>query len=341
SGRLSAREPRFVRTGVPCNGLEVRHLWQAPAGGEQGEPRQQQVQDPVPAQSAEPAGHAGRADAAHPGLHPLHQGGQGHQGGLSAPTGTCRSLRRPILSLRRAASSLRCSTYHEVCLPGSLLGCAVSLRSRRPHRARHPPVGALGRAAPGAPVRIALLFIDGVGVGEPNPAFNPLARGEFLLSQFSDGSGTPLLGGSRRLLETTFGVPGRPQSATNQTALLTGEPAPRILGRHVLGYPNPALREILFRSSVVKRLRAAGRTATFVNGYPAGYLQALGLPHPEGEAPEVVIPARARHRLKASSTTLAFAAGQVPLRTLGQLRAGKALAHDVTGSRGRARGLDI
>lgn len=190
-------------------------------------------------------------------------------------------------------------------------------------------------------MRVALLFIDGVGVGERDSAFNPLARGEWLLSQFSDGSGTSLPGGGLTLLETTFGVAGRPQSATNQTALLTGEPAPQLLGRHVLGFPNPELRAILKRSSVVKRLRDAGRAATFANGYPAGYLAALGLPHPAGEPPEVVIPARAKHRLKASATTLAFAAGDVPLRTLSQLRAGEALAHDVTGARPRDRGLDV
>jgi hypothetical protein len=91
-------------------------------------------------------------------------------------------------------------------------------------------------------MRVALLFIDGVGVGIRNPDFNPLARGEWLLSQFADGSGTALPGGTRTLLETTFGVPGRPQSATNQTAILTGEPAPRLIGKHVLGYPDAALR---------------------------------------------------------------------------------------------------
>lgn len=91
-------------------------------------------------------------------------------------------------------------------------------------------------------MRVALLFIDGVGVGVADPDFNPLARGEWLLSQFQDGSGTSLPGGARTLLETTFGVPGRPQSATNQTALLTGEPAPRLVGRHVLGFPDAALR---------------------------------------------------------------------------------------------------
>jgi hypothetical protein len=190
-------------------------------------------------------------------------------------------------------------------------------------------------------VRVALLFIDGVGVGARDPRFNPLARGEWLLSQFADGTGTSLPGGGLRLLETTFGVPGRPQSATNQTALLTGEPAPQLVGRHVLGFPNAPLREILRRSSVVKRLVARGRRATFANGYPAGYLSALGLPHPPASQPDVVVPYRARRRLRASSTTLAFAAGEVPLRTLDQARAGEALAHDVTGARARAYGLDV
>ena len=190
-------------------------------------------------------------------------------------------------------------------------------------------------------MRVALLFIDGVGVGARDPDFNPLARSELLLSQFEDGTGTALPGGGRTLLETTFGVPGRPQSATNQTAILTGEPAPRLVGRHVLGFPDAALREILLRASVVKRLVGMGRRATFVNGYPAGYLTALGLPHAPARVADVVIPPSARRRLKPSSTTLAFAAGEVPLRTLEQYRAGEALAHDVTGERGRARGLDI
>jgi len=190
-------------------------------------------------------------------------------------------------------------------------------------------------------VRVALLFIDGVGVGARDAQFNPLARGEWLLSQFDDGSGSELPGGALTLLETTFGVPGRPQSATNQTAILTGEPAPRLLGRHVLGFPDAALREILLRASVVKRLVRAGRRAMFVNGYPGAYLTALGLPHLPSRVPELVIPERARRRLRPSSTTLAFAAGEVPLRTLDQVRAGEALSHDVTGERGRARGFDV
>ncbi len=190
-------------------------------------------------------------------------------------------------------------------------------------------------------MRVALLFVDGVGVGLNNPDVNPLARGAFLLSQFEDGTGTPLLGGELSLVDATFGMAGRPQSASNQTALLTGLPAPLLVGRHVLGYPDAALRALLAEHSLVKRLVESGRKATFANAYPAAYLAALGLPHLEGGPPDVTLPAGARRRLRPSASTAAFAAGHVPLRTLDALRAGQGLAHDVTGARGVARGLSI
>lgn len=188
-------------------------------------------------------------------------------------------------------------------------------------------------------MRIALLFVDGVGVGVKNPDVNPLARREFLLSQFQDGTGTSLPAGTLSLVDATFGMAGRPQSASNQTALLTGLPAPLLVGRHVLGYPNAALRALLAEHSLVKRLVESGRRAAFANAYPAAYLAALGLPHAKGGTPDVEIPTRARRRLRPSASTAAFAAGGVPLRTLDALRAGEALAHDVTGARALAHGL--
>lgn len=190
-------------------------------------------------------------------------------------------------------------------------------------------------------MRVALLFIDGVGVGLRAPETNPLARGEFLLSQFQDGPGTPLPGGELSLVDATFGMAGRPQSASNQTALLTGLPAPRLVGRHVLGYPDAPLRALLEEHSLVKRLVAEGRQACFANAYPAGYLAALGLPHARGGAEDVSLSPQARRRLRPSASTAAFAAGGVPLLTLDALRAGAALAHDVTGARAVARGLQL
>lgn len=182
-------------------------------------------------------------------------------------------------------------------------------------------------------MRVALLFTDGVGVGPRDPAVNPLARGEYLLSQFADGSGTALpAGGTRHLVDTTFGVPGRPQSATNQTAIFTTEPAPKLVGKHVLGYPTPALRELLSRRSIALRLRAADRTVTFANAYPAGYLDALGLERRASASADVQIPEAYKRKLKASASTLAMAAGRVPLRTFDDARNDAGLTHDIDGS---------
>jgi hypothetical protein len=190
-------------------------------------------------------------------------------------------------------------------------------------------------------VRVALLFIDGVGIGRRDPAVNPLAGRAHLLSRFQDDPGPALPQGGRCVpVDTTFGVPGRPQSASNQTAILTGDPAPVLIGGHVLGYPNPPLRELLARRSLVRRLVAAGRSATFANSYATAYLDALQLPRrASASPPEFVIPSAALRRLKASASTLAFAAGEVPLRTLDDARADEGLTHDVTGERVSGRGL--
>lgn len=182
-------------------------------------------------------------------------------------------------------------------------------------------------------MRVAILFTDGVGIGRRDPAINPLARGDFLLSQFDDGTGTALPPGGRvHPVDTTFGVPGRPQSASNQTAIYTGTDAPRAIGAHVLGFPTTALRAMLAQKSIVKRLRQAGRTASFTNAYPAAYLDALGLAHQASAVEPAPIPPAIRRRMKPSASTLAFAAGGERFRTFDDLAAGRGLTHDVDGS---------
>ena len=181
------------------------------------------------------------------------------------------------------------------------------------------------------------VFVDGVGAGANDPERNPLARGEFLLSRFADGTGSTLPGGGRAVLaDATLGVPGRPQSATGQTAILTGENAPRLLGRHVLGFPNAALRDLLRSHSLFRTLTDAGRSAAFANAYPVAFLRALGI-EADGE-PEFEIRGR---RARAAATTVAYAAGGGRFRTWGDARAGRGLTHDITGRRMRARGADV
>ncbi|WP_257456028.1 alkaline phosphatase family protein [Archangium lipolyticum] len=190
-------------------------------------------------------------------------------------------------------------------------------------------------------MRVAVLFIDGVGIGRNEPEQNPLAGRDYLLSRFQDAPDAPLPeGGQCFPVDTTFGVAGRPQSASNQTAILTGQPAPTLIGRHVLGYPDKPLRDILSQHSIIKRLVTAGRSATFANSYPVAYLDALKLHRrPSTSGPEFTLPPAALRRLKASATTLAFTAGDIALRTFEDAQAGHGLTHDITGERARAKGM--
>jgi hypothetical protein len=186
-------------------------------------------------------------------------------------------------------------------------------------------------------VAVLFVFVDGVGAGARDPDRNPLARAEFLLSRFDDGTGSPLpRGGRAALADATLGVPGRPQSATGQASIFTGENAPRLLGRHLLGFPNAALRDLLRRRSLFRTIAEAGLRGAFANAYPVAYLRALGL-DAEGE-PEFEL---GRRRARASATTVAYAAGGGRFRTWADARGGRGLTHDITGGRARARGADV
>jgi hypothetical protein len=187
-------------------------------------------------------------------------------------------------------------------------------------------------------VPVLFVFVDGVGAGARDPDRNPLARGDFLLSRFEDGSGTALpRGGLATLADACLGVPGRPQSATGQTTILTGENAPAHVGRHVLGFPNAPLRALLSSHSMFRALAAAGRSAVFANAYPVAYLRALG--HEVAGEPEFAM--GGRRRARAAATTVAYAAGGFRFRTWGDARAGGGLTHDITGGRARELGIDL
>jgi 2,3-bisphosphoglycerate-independent phosphoglycerate mutase len=182
------------------------------------------------------------------------------------------------------------------------------------------------------------VFVDGVGVGAADPEVNPLARGDFLLSRFAGGAGSPLpRGGCAGALDATLGVPGRPQSATGQSTLLTGVNAPQAIGRHLLGFPNAALRALIAEHSVFRAAAAAGRTALFANAYPSAYLRALGLDGADETGPELP----ARRRVRPAATTVAYAAAAGRFRTWGDARRGQALTHDLTGVRASRYGADL
>jgi len=188
---------------------------------------------------------------------------------------------------------------------------------------------------------VALVFVDGVGIGKRDVTRNPLARVPSLFSHFEDGTGEILpAGGALAHVDARLGVEGRPQSATGQATIFTGCNAPKHLGRHLCGFPNGKLKQLLAAESIFKKVAAAGGRATFANAYPRPYLTFLDLPYEGPRAPALQVEPRMRRRLQPSASTCA-ASAHGPLRTLEHAAESQALTHDITGSSRRRHGFEI
>jgi len=165
--------------------------------------------------------------------------------------------------------------------------------------------------------RVILIFIDGLGIGEKNPEINPCAhRGFKYLDIFNDqeeASEKPF-GGLVRPLDTTLDVEGLPQSATGQTALLCGVNAAQLLKRHLQGFPNHLLRQLIRKESLLKKLKERGKKVAFINAYPPIYFE-LG--------PEAL-----ERRL--SVTSHATLAADFPFFTFEDVRSGRSIYQEFT-----------
>ncbi len=177
---------------------------------------------------------------------------------------------------------------------------------------------------------LLIVFLDGVGLGAADPAANPLVRtptptlhgllgGPLVLRGVVDRPGVLLVP-----TDATLGVPGLPQSATGQTALLCGVNAPAIAGRHVTAFPTQELRDLLARQSFFARARAAGARVALANAYSPEYFAAI-----------------ASRRLRMAAVSYAAQAAGVRLRTLDDLISGRAVFHDLTNGRLRQWGHDL
>lgn len=177
-------------------------------------------------------------------------------------------------------------------------------------------------------MRVLFLFLDGIGLGEDDPARNPFARAHLpnltsllegrLLTRgaapFSNQRATLLA------LDACLGVPGLPQSATGQAALLTGRNVPAGVGYHYGPKPDPATAAALHDGGLFGALTRAGKRAALLNAYPPGYFQAI----------------HSGRRLH-SAIPLAVTRAGLPLRGLDDLLAGRALSADLTGAGWRER----
>ncbi len=119
-----------------------------------------------------------------------------------------------------------------------------------------------------------------------------------------------------------MGVPGIPQSATGQTALFTGVNAAREAGRHVEGFPGPALREIIRKHNLYDALSRRGYRSTFANAY---YLD---------DIEEVLT------RRRQSVTTVAALQAFGAVRDRAAMLRGEAVYQDLTRASLRERGYE-
>ncbi|MFL5806273.1 MAG: metalloenzyme [Roseiflexaceae bacterium] len=172
---------------------------------------------------------------------------------------------------------------------------------------------------------LIFIFLDGVGLAPAGPD-NPLTTADTPVLRALLGG--PLVAGSARArdglllkgIDATLGVPGLPQSGTGQTALLAGVNAAALHGRHQPHSPPVALRPLLAERSVLRRVVARGGRATFANAFGPSYWDAV-----------------ATRRIRRSASVIAAEGAGLRFRDMDDLRAGRALAWDVTGAALRER----
>ncbi len=171
-------------------------------------------------------------------------------------------------------------------------------------------------------VHVLLIFLDGIGLGDDDSAVNPFAVAHTpTLHALAGGQrwlrSTPRVESERAIFIPTdprLGVPGRPQSATGQAAIMTGRNVPAEIGEHYGPRPNPAIRAILAEDNLFKRLTTRGKRSAYLDAYPPGFFAAVE-----------------RGKRLLSSIQQAAKEGGVTIRGLDDYYAGRALSADWTG----------
>lgn len=179
--------------------------------------------------------------------------------------------------------------------------------------------------------RALIFFVDGLGLGPNDPQVNPVVAArtpclDGLLGRKMTATDAIIRSNGALLVPTdaTLGVDGLPQSATGQTALLTGINASKIIGRHVTAYPTTALKEMLKDENIFRQVMDRGGSVALANAYTPEYFAAVET-----------------GRLRHGAVTFSAISAGVRLRTPKDLREGRAVFHDLTNARPREWGHDV
>lgn len=170
---------------------------------------------------------------------------------------------------------------------------------------------------------MALLFVffDGIGIA-PVSQHNPFAHAAmpFIAQHLAAGltSSSPSIvqhDKVYRCLDACLETTGLPQSATGQSALLTGINAAQQMGRHYGPQPGPTLKSLLDTENIFARLVSHNKRLCLSNFYPQTYRQAI-----------------ATGRRRPNAITYAAQRAGIKLRDEADYRHARAIAADLTGA---------
>jgi bisphosphoglycerate-independent phosphoglycerate mutase (AlkP superfamily) len=170
---------------------------------------------------------------------------------------------------------------------------------------------------------VILFFIDGVGIGVDDPAYNPCCYSETGIFHVKNQS-LPR-GGKKYCIDAQLNIPGLPQSATGHTTLYTGVNAAKMIGKHLFGFPNQDLRNILHKHSIFVNLVKKGFKCKFINAFRPVFFT----------TPEIF------NNLHLSATTEMNKYAGLTFSNLKDIKLEKALYHDYTNRELRNKGFNL
>ncbi len=175
--------------------------------------------------------------------------------------------------------------------------------------------------------KVLFIFLDGVGIGEPDPHKNPFWSEQFKFIKDNFNS-IPSLDNQYEVnnkivyfpVDAVMGVEGIPQSGTGQTSILCGINAQQKIGKHFGPFPYSELVPFLENESIFTEVQSMGKTVNFVNAYPKMFFEYLK-----------------SGRKRVGAFALSAILSGIKLKKSKDLWQGKGLSNDITNRRWRTK----
>ncbi|MCK5033663.1 MAG: hypothetical protein KAS18_08515 [Calditrichia bacterium] len=158
---------------------------------------------------------------------------------------------------------------------------------------------------------VIVIFVDGVGIGQQDVSYNPCLHSNYQI--FSPTINLPF-NGIQFSLDACLGVNGLPQSATGQSSIYTGKNAAKLIGKHLFGFPNQKLKELLIKQSVFEKLNSLSYRCKFINAFRPVFFT----------SPEIF------NNVRLSVTSEMNRAARLPFCSIKDIKNKNALYHDFT-----------